>query len=368
MHLGFFSMPLHRPGKPWGQALAEDREAVILADRLGFTEAWIGEHFTTKVEQIPSPLIFLATLIEATRNIRLGTGVVNLPHHHPVALAGEAALFDQLSGGRLMLGIGPGGLVSDAEMFGHEDLAERNRMLMDGIDIVLSLWRDEPPYRIDSPYWPLKLDEAVWPRHGLGLMPKPLQQPHPPIAMALVSPNSSSARAVARRGWIPISANFIPAADAATHWPLYAAEREAMGQRPDPSIWRVARNILVTESDSQAADILADPDGVFAFYFRYLRSLRQLPELADKHDAPVAELNALLDVPGAVAEMVIAGTAETVLAKLCALRETVGDFGTLLLAGHDWEDAALNRASMRRLAEDVMPRFTRHMTGLRAAE
>jgi alkanesulfonate monooxygenase SsuD/methylene tetrahydromethanopterin reductase-like flavin-dependent oxidoreductase (luciferase family) len=95
MDLGLFMMPLHRPGKAWSQALAEDREAIVLADGLGYGEAWIGEHFSSKAEQIPSPMMFLATLIHATRNIRLGTGVVNLPHHHPVVVAAEAALFDQ---------------------------------------------------------------------------------------------------------------------------------------------------------------------------------------------------------------------------------------------------------------------------------
>ena len=118
MKLGLFSMPLHRPEKPFLQTLEEDREAILLADRLGYSEAWIGEHFTSKVEQIASPLIFLATLIHETRSIRFGTGVINIPHHHPVTVASHVALFDNLSEGRFLFGVGPGGLVSDAEMYG----------------------------------------------------------------------------------------------------------------------------------------------------------------------------------------------------------------------------------------------------------
>ena len=91
MKLGLFSMPLHRPEKPFLQTLEEDREAILLADRLGYSEAWIGEHFTSKVEQIASPLIFLATLIHETRSIRFGTGVINIPHHHPVTVASHVA-------------------------------------------------------------------------------------------------------------------------------------------------------------------------------------------------------------------------------------------------------------------------------------
>ncbi len=363
MKLGLFSMPLHRPEKPFLQTLQEDREAVLLADRLGYAEAWIGEHFTTKVEQITSPLIFLATLIQETRDIRLGAGVVNLPHHHPVAIASEVAMFDQLSEGRFLFGIGPGGLVSDAEIFGHHDMAERQKMMLANIDIVLELWRGEPPYRFETPWWTVAIDEAVYPQHGVGLMAKPRQDPHPPIAMAMVSANSGSAGMCGGRGWIPISANFIPSRDVATHWPLYAAAAEAAGHAADPSIWRVARNLLVVDSESQAEDILADPDGVFHFYFRYLRSLQRLPEVRAA-DPSAASLNALLDVEEAVAEIPICGTAPAVLDRLVALREEIGPFGTLLIGMHDWEDPELCRRSMRRLAEEVLPPFAQHCEAL----
>ena len=95
MELGLFAQPVHRPEKPWLQALDEDREAIILADQLGFSEAWIGEHFTTKAEQIPSPLMFMATLLRDAPSIRFATGVINLPYHNPVIVAAEVAQFDQ---------------------------------------------------------------------------------------------------------------------------------------------------------------------------------------------------------------------------------------------------------------------------------
>jgi len=131
MELGLFTQPVHRPEKPWDQALAEDREAIILADQLGFSEAWIGEHFTTKAEQIPAPLMFMATLLKEAPSIRFATGVINLPYHNPVVVAAEVAQFDQLSDGRLILGIGPGGLMSDAELFGGKDMPERYRIALE---------------------------------------------------------------------------------------------------------------------------------------------------------------------------------------------------------------------------------------------
>ena len=150
----------------------------------------------------------------------------------------------------------------------------------------------------------------------------------------------------------------------ATHWPLYAEAAEQAGRPADPSVWRVARNLLVTESEAQACDILADPDGLFHFYFRYLRSLRRLPEVKAIADAPAEELNALLDVEEAVAEIPICGTAATVLDRLVALREEIGPFGTLLIGMHDWEDPEICRASMRGLAENVLPAFSQHCGAL----
>ncbi len=356
-------MPVHRPSKPWAQALAEDQEQVLLADRLGFAEAWIGEHFSTATEQIPSPLIFLATLIEQTKAIRLGTGVINMPYRHPVTVAAETALFDQLSGGRLMLGIGPGGLPSDAELFGHPDMGDRVKLLAEAIDAVIALWSGDAPKDMDAAGFRAGLNDAVWTEHGVGVMPKPLQQPHPPIAMAVSGRNSGTAEQIGKRGWIPISANFAPAADVATHWTRYATGAEEAGRGADRSIWRVARNMLVTESDAEAEDILADPDGVFAFYFRYLRGLRRIEDLRPHHGADAATLNRLLDVEADVAELVIAGSAASVTERLVELYDVTGGFGTLLLAAHDWEDADLCRASMARLAEEVLPALRRHASG-----
>ena len=136
MELGLFAQPVHRPEKTWATALAEDREAVILADRLGFSEVWIGEHYSTKAEQIPSPLMFMATLLADAPSIRFATGVINLPYHNPVIVAAEVAQFDQLSGGRLILGIGPGGLMSDAELFGDKDMPARYGITLEALDLI----------------------------------------------------------------------------------------------------------------------------------------------------------------------------------------------------------------------------------------
>src|SRR3954447_18271196 len=97
MKLGYFTMPLHAVGRDWRQTLAEDREAVLLAERLGFEEAFIGEHVTDLAETITSCLIFIATLARDTKRIRLGSSTVNLANRHPAATAAEIAMVTRCS-------------------------------------------------------------------------------------------------------------------------------------------------------------------------------------------------------------------------------------------------------------------------------
>lgn len=366
MDLGLFFMPLHRPSKPWGQALDEDRRAILHAEDLGFSEVWVGEHFSTKAEQVPSPLMFLSTLIHQTKNLRFGTGVVNLGHRHPVVVAAEAALFDHLSGGRLMLGVGPGGLMSDGELFGRPDMAERVKVATEAIDMILDLWSNDAPFRHDGTYWTASLEDQVWASHGVGAMAKPLQDPHPPMAMALASPDGDSVRTVAERGFIPISANFVPQSAVAGQWQTYCAVRDNLGLEIDPSIWRVCRNILITETDAEAEELLADPDGTFAFYFRYLAGVRDMVRLtAEEADLSLAEINDQLNVAKAIEKCVMAGSVETVTAQLVEMADRIGRFGTLVSVGHDWEDDGTRwLSSMSRLAEDVAPVLSQHLESM----
>ena len=118
MKLSFFTMPIHPVGKPVAQSLKEDREAFLLADSLEYAEAYCGEHTTDQAEIITSTVAFLASLAYETKQIRLGTGTVNMPNSHPARIAAEVAMLDHMLEGRLNFGISPGGLMSDAEVFG----------------------------------------------------------------------------------------------------------------------------------------------------------------------------------------------------------------------------------------------------------
>ena len=103
MKLGFFTMPIHPLGKDWRVSLQEDREAFVLADELGFTEAYVGEHVTDTAETVTDCVVFLASLAFETKNIMLCTGTVNLANTHPAAVATKVAMLDNITRGRVII-------------------------------------------------------------------------------------------------------------------------------------------------------------------------------------------------------------------------------------------------------------------------
>ena len=150
MRLGYFTMPMHPQHRSPTDTLHEDREAIILADKLGFHDAFVGEHLTEKTENITSSLLFLATLISDTKNIKLATGTSNLSQWHPVLIASHAAMFDHLAKGRFIMRISAGALRCDAEALQtlNED---RQKRFVDCIEVILEIWKRDPPYDIDIP-------------------------------------------------------------------------------------------------------------------------------------------------------------------------------------------------------------------------
>ena len=261
MKLGMFMMPVNDHRRDTHTVLKEDVEIAVACDRLGFDEFWIGEHYTTLSEPVTCPFMFLSNLIARTTRMKLGTGVVNLPQRHPVQTAAHAALLDHLSDGRLILGVSPGGLVSDFEMFGVTDLQVRREMAGEAIETVLKLWSTEPPYDIRGKYWTLRLEDYHWPDLGVGAMIKPYQKPHPPLVASAMSPDSGGVRSAAARGWGVISANFVPVSTIKNHWQGFSDGCARSGREPGPADWRLARSIFVADDDAWAQGLCAGPRG-----------------------------------------------------------------------------------------------------------
>jgi alkanesulfonate monooxygenase SsuD/methylene tetrahydromethanopterin reductase-like flavin-dependent oxidoreductase (luciferase family) len=367
MKHGFFTMPIHPVDKDWRTSLREDRAAFILADELGFSEAYCGEHSTDKAENITSCVTFLATLVDATKRIKLGTGTVNMPNSHPARIAAEVAMLDHLLDGRFIFGISPGGLLSDAEVFGNLD-ADRNAMFLECINQVLAIWGGEPPYNLKGKYWTVAVEKQLMPEIGQGYLPKPLQRPHPPIVVTAVAPFSKGVTEAAARGWEPISANFLMPQWVKSHWPKYVEGCQRVGRPALPANWRVAKSIFVADDDKVARDYATGPNSPYRYYYQQLftklaRGGRY--ELFKTHrEQPDSEVT----LDGICKELIIYGTPNKVADELLAFREKTGDFGTLLYAGKDWTDVALGRRSMVLMAEKVMPKVNAAIGARQAAE
>ena len=355
MKLGFFTMPMHPPWRNYTQTLKEDREAILLADKLGFSEALIGEHVSDVCESIPSCLAFIASVAHETRQIRLGSGTVNLTNNHPAQVASVVAMIDHMLEGRFIFGIGPGGLRSDMEVFGNIDL-DRNAMFVEAINHILALWSGTAPYDIAGKHWNISTKRTWMPETGQGVFLKPYQQPHPPIIVTAIAPSSEGILAAAERGWQPVSANFLQSNGVATHWPMYAQGCANAGLAARRADWRVCKSIFVADDDAVAERYVKDHRGAYGFYFWNLHTKRKsaggLFSFKRDHAMPDAEvtLDFVLDT------MVIRGGVSSVVDQILAFHEELGGFGTLMYCGHDWTEPALARRSMQLMADQVMPR------------
>ena len=192
LKFGIFMAPFHPLGEDPTLGLERDLELLQWLDYLGFDEAWIGEHHSAGWETIASPEVFIATAAERTKHLKLGTGVISLPYHHPLMVANRMILLDHLTRGRVMLGVGPGALASDAYMLGIDPLEQRHRM-DESLGIIMRLLTETDPITYESDWFVLR-DAVVHLR--------PYTQPHFPVVVAAVARWYAAGWQV--RGWGPL--------------------------------------------------------------------------------------------------------------------------------------------------------------------
>ena len=359
MKLGTFMMPLHPPGRKAWETLVEDREAILLADKLGYCEAFVGEHVTDLAENVTSCMMFLSSLVHQTKQIMLGTGTINMPNSHPAAIAAQVAMLDHMLKGRFIMGISPGGLMSDAEVFGNFG-KDRNEMFLESINMVLDIWKNDGPYNLTGKHFNVTTGKTMIPEIGQGTILKPYQSPHPQIVVTAVAPFSKGVTEAAKRGWQPISANFLLPQWAASHWPKYVEGREAVGAKANPADWRVAKSIFVADDEATAKRYGHSSEGPYHFYFKQLvRKLVGFGGRSNLFKADQSEPDSKITTEYVTEKLVLTGTVNSVVDQLLAFREQVGDFGTLLYPCHDWLDPKLAKRSMQLMAEEVMPRVNK---------
>lgn len=356
MQLGYFTMPLHPPGSDIGKTMADDLEQLVALERLGFAEAWIGEHFSSVWENIPCPDLFIAQALARTEKMVLGTGVSCLPNHNPLMLAQRIAQLDQMAQGRFRWGIGSGGFPGDFELFDVDtSRLEQRPLTREVLDAVLALWNDPQPGLVEHPRWRYRVPEHR-PEIGVELHLRPYQRPHPPIAVAGIGPKSDMLTLAGERDWIPMSINIVTPKTLKAHWETYAESAAKAGRAADRAIWRISRDVYIGETPEQARrDVL---EGTLGrdwrdYFLPLLKKSNML--IGPKIDPAMADEDVTLEY---LAEHIwIVGDVEEVTQKLRDLYTTVGGFGTLLVIGHEWQPADRWRRSMELLANEVVPRL-----------
>jgi alkanesulfonate monooxygenase SsuD/methylene tetrahydromethanopterin reductase-like flavin-dependent oxidoreductase (luciferase family) len=358
VRLGYFTMPVHPLGRNWHETLQEDREAIILADALGYYDAFVGEHLTDRCENITSSMMFHATLAPVTKRIKLASGTSNLSQIHPVLIAAHAAMLDHLSGGRFIFGISPGALSCDAEALGILD-QDRGKIFAEAIDVILEIWRRDPPYEIDLPDNRFKVTtrQRSFLEVGIGYLSKPLQKPHPEIVGTVLAPYSKGVIAMGERDFHPLSGNFLLSKWLSSHWENYCLGKAKAGVTASSKEWRIARAVFVADDDKTAERYACtDPKSPYAFYHRQFRAKLEYAGRLNLFKEYESQPDEMLTLDYVMERLVIRGTVNKVVDQILALREVAGPFGELVYAGMDWVDPQLAKRSMQLMAEEVIPR------------
>ena len=337
---GIFLAPFHPTGQNPTLALERDLDLIEHLDRLGYHEAWIGEHHSGGYELIASPEIFIAVAAERTKHIKLGTGVVSLPYHHPFMTAQRIVQLDHLTRGRVILGVGPGALPSDAFMLGIDPADQRHRM-EEALDVILELLRSDEPVSRETDWFTLR---------DARLHLRPYSEPHPEVAVAaMISP--SGPRAAGKYGCSLLSIGASQAAGIEMlghHWNVMEERAAEFGQVADRRQWRLVSQIHLAETREQA---LIDVEFGLADYFEYFRKVAALPVVPE---GGPDELAAQINKGGAG----VVGTPDDCIEFIEGLIEqSNGGFGTFLMQAHEWANTAATHKSYELFARYVLPHF-----------
>ncbi len=361
MKLGLFMMPSHPPERGLRAGQEWDLEVLRAADRLGYHEAWIGEHFTSPWEPNPAPDLLIAQALTQTTRIKLAPGAHLLPYHQPAELAMRVAYMDHLAGGRYMLGIGAGGLPSDFQLFDIDPAIGQHRdKFREALDMMLKIWTTDGGLECTGKYWKINVPAPMYNgllKHHI----RPLQKPHPPIGIAGISYKSETLKLAGEYGFLPLSLD-MNAKALSSHWHAVEEGAARTGRTPRRSDWRIVRDVFVADTDAEAREqCLAS--GLTRATREYLlplyRELQFTPFF--KHDNSVTDEEVTPEY--LIEHSWLVGSPATVAEKMTALYREVGGFGGMLMMGADCaNDPKPWLKSLRLMAEEVMPRVA-HLTG-----
>ena len=341
MKFGIFLAPFHILGDNPTLALDRDLELVQWLDSLGYDEAWVGEHHSAGWETIASPEIFMAVAAERTRHIRLGTGVISLPYHHPLMVANRMVQLDHLTHGRVMLGVGPGALVSDAHMLGIDPPRQRE-MMDESLGIIIRLFTETEPFTYESDWFEL---------HDAALHLRPYQRPYMPIAVAAVQ--SPAGVALAGKHGTAVLSVSVPRdasgqSDLTYLWSVAEESAAEHGKEVKREDWRLVIPLHLAESREEAFNDARLGAGLFQREY-----LEKTIGRESEFDGPVEEIIDRMVDEGSW----IVGTPDDCIQAIERLDERSGGFGGILVMANEWASREKVLHSYELLARYVMPRF-----------
>jgi limonene 1,2-monooxygenase len=337
---GVFLAPHHPMGEHPTLQLKRDLELASLLDDFGYDEFWVGEHHSGGWETIASPEMFLAAAAMKTQRIRLGTGVVSIPYHHPFTVAQRIVMLDHLSRGRAMLGVGPGALPSDAFMLGIDPMVQREQMV-EGLGVILRLLTEREPITVDGTWY--KLREAA-------LHIRPLQANLPIAVASMISPSGMKCAGKFGVGVLSVASYSQDGLTALkTQWGFAEAAARENGAHADRRNWRIVMPFHLADSKEQAYREVAE--GLKRWNNEYVVGILGRPDGRIYEDG-YAAAKFMDDFGGG-----IFGTPDDAIEKIKQLQELSGGFGTILAFAHDWAPREQMWRSYEMIARFVMPRF-----------
>ncbi|MFW2830424.1 LLM class flavin-dependent oxidoreductase [Sphingomonas sp. ID0503] len=348
-----FQTPFLRPERSARQVFEWAIRQAIFADKIGFSEYWIGEHATLNWEGIPSPELVIAAAALQTSRIKFGPLAHLLPYHHPATLAIQTAWLSQILEGRYMLGVATGAYPTDAALRGISDLSKNHPMMLEAIDIMERVWKGEP-FQFEGTYWDAGFPEADGKKKLRDVRPWGGSMQ---MAMTGLSAPSPSISFAGQHGFIPASVyagnDFLR-----SHFQTYREKMEEAGRPSDRLMHRVVRDVIVAETDEEARKMAID-GGIGLAWDEYIRPTYErfgvLKHLV--HD-PSMDLTKV-DAEYLAEHVWIVGSVETVRQKMDAwIDDLGGPFGTLLIYSHDYIDNPEPwEHSMQLLVNEVVPKL-----------
>jgi limonene 1,2-monooxygenase len=352
LNFGAFLAPHHPIGEHPMLQFRRDLDLVERLDRLGYDEFWCGEHHSSGWEMIASPEMFLAAAGERSHRIKLATGVVSLPYHHPYNVAQRMVQLDHMTGGRAIFGSGPGALASDAHTLGIDPMVQRDQQ-DEAIGIIRRLMRGERvSYKSD---W-FTLQDAA-------LQLLPLQEEMPFAVASQISPSGMTLAGKHGIGVISIGSlsnaglNALP-----TQWGFAEEAARKHGASVDRKDWRVLLSWHIAETRDKA--MAEARDGLFRHHNEYITGTLQRPGAKPfKTPEEAIEMTAFSEEAAATI-----GTPDDLVARIKSVLEVSGGFGTVVGFVHDWANPENTMRSWDMVARYVVPEVNGYLAGLRRSQ